>query len=272
MAALLMGSSQIAASEAPSLPETVETAQPEVTLGRKAVATLRAQYENGKYDPFLKEMEAKYQEAKKGEALENLVSMRKPMDLKWAELSTDLEKKRSKDLASLLSEKDQDLFSQKVRNSGMVFSKEEDEAFSKVLSFRSMVPGSGQNEEENALIDIDVNYEFKMIHLGLLDFKEGAISDRQEKQYVLMMEKMDKMLEACQGFKDASLKKAVESAYDQLDARLSKAWDLKDLAKLADGKIKPLTKLEEKSASLLSSYQEKFSELSQQLTEDEAKN
>lgn len=261
LAALFCALSPMAVQQSPPLPQQEEVAAP-FKLGREAIAAVRQAYEEGEFRSFLHEMEQDYQKVRKKGGLENLAAFRKgSIDSHLREIEEQLQKEKNRDLLQLVSEKDS-LFAEKVRTAATSLPANEEETLLRLSSFSRMAPGSGKNGDENQLIELDLAYEYKAIHLDLPVLDGEPLSNRREKQYALKMEKMEKMVEASKTFKDSSLKDAVAMAAGSLDARLARNWDLSDLNALARGTFTPVSPLEKKVVSILNAYRDKIAELS----------
>lgn len=235
------------------LPKKVEVIQFQEEMGKNRITTIRSAYENGKYNGFLSEMDAAFQ---KGDA-NNLIEMRKkstPIQVQeeMEKKLLQLQKEKGAALMEVIQDRDDSLIAKKVRASqAHLLTAEQEKALSKLNSFIAMAPNTGANEDENSLISIDLEYEYKMFHAN--------IPTSEAEQIALRMEKMDKMVQASKNFTDSSLKQAVGIAADTLDARLARNLDGLDLNALL--KRKANNETEEKIHSILSLYQEKFSDL-----------
>ena len=139
--------------------------------------TVQAQYEQGSYKDFLHDLDTAYQEARNSAQFEQFIFMRDgvlPATSVLAPLS------------------------------------DEDAAKNQIASYRFMKPGTGNNSDENKLIDLDVEYEFKRIHLDSYAAVNGtSLEERQQQQAILLMEWHDKMLKAAESFQDDGLKETV---------------------------------------------------------------
>jgi len=268
LAAILCAMAPFATTEGSPL----KTEQTEFTfkLGKETISAVRGAYEKGEYSEFLSEMDTSYEEAD----LEGLIQMRQKVVAddfpeKWERRFFDLQKEKNRELLNVLSDQDDSIFAEKVRSAAANLSTpEQEKAISKLNSLIAMAPNAGANEDENKVIAIDLEYEYKLLHAKLpitADSKESFPQKRQDQQIALRMEKMDKMVEASKTFQDHSLKQAVELAAANLDARLARNLDGADLNALVKGKKKPAGKLEAKVYSILSSYQERFSDLLKEL-------
>lgn len=255
LAAILCATAPLASVEAQD-PKT-EMVQSNFKLGKETVSAVRTAYANGEYNEFFSEMDASYKEAD----LAGLVQMRSkeiPLEFQeqWEQQFIDLRNQKNAELLNVLSDKDNSPFAQKVRSvAAQLATPEQEKALTKLNAFIAMAPGTGANEDENAIIDIDVRSEFEQLH-----------SDQgQDHQLALRMKKMDEMVKASQSFKDHSLKQAVSIASASLDQRLARNLDGSDLNALVKGKVKPSNETEEQVFSILSSYQGQFSDLMKQL-------
>lgn len=228
-------------------------------LGKDALLQIRNDYQAGKYDSFLKEMDASYDQVKEQGQLAEFVQLRSGStpNLQWMEEVKGLQKEKNAQLVQAVASEDS-LFADKVRSAAEFSSSEDQEnALNVMAAIHQMLPGTGKNTDENKLIDIDVEYEYKATHLDM----PGVPFDTREAHYALKMEQMDKMLLASQSFEDGSLKNAVESLSGNFDARLAQNWDLMDLHDLGKGKIKPADRAQERVVSVLQSHQEKMGDL-----------
>ncbi len=230
--------------------------------GKETIAAIRAAYEKGEYGEFLNEMDVAYQDTD----LDGLIQMRKQQipgnfEDKWEKRFLELQKEKNRELLSVLSDRDDSIFAQKVRSVAANLSMpEQEKAISKLNSFIAMAPNTGANDDENKLIDLDLEYEFKLLH-AQLPSEETSPQKRREQQIALRMEKMDRMVEMSKSFQDHSLKQAISLAAANFDARLARNLDGADLNALVKGKAKPSNALEEKVYAILSSYQGQFSDL-----------
>jgi len=272
LASILCGTAPLVAQEEVQRPKT-EQSQSNFKLGKETVSTVRTAYGEGEYNSFFGEMDASYKEALSENGLETLVQIRSEeadaalAAKKWEEKALKLQNEKNKELLSLVPEKDDSVFAQKVRSVvANPSTPEQDKAISELHRFIQMAPNSGKNDDENKLISIDVEYEYKLLHLTLptTDLSNDEIA---EKRIALRMEKMDKMIAASKSFQDHALKQAVGLAAANLDARMARNLDGTDLNALVRGKVKPANELETQVYSVLSTYQEKFSELLKEIAD-----
>jgi len=267
LAAVLCATAPLAAVEATET--KTEQTQFKSTLGKETISSIRAAYEKGEYDTFLKEMDTSYSQAD----LSGLTDMRQkplPTDFytKWEDQFLSLQKQKNQELLAALSDNDHSLFAQKVRSlAGQIYTPEQEKAALKIGSLISKAPNTGINNDENTLIAIDLEYEYKLIHAAM-PTDNTSPQQRSEQAIVLRMEKMDRMVEASKSFHDLSLKQAVGLASTNFDVSLARNLDGADLNKLVKGKVKPTNDTEEKVYSILSSYQGQFSDLMKQLNNE----
>lgn len=245
-------------------PKEEKVAVAPLLLGKDTVSSVRSAYESGQYTLFLKEMDESYKTAD----LKGLIEMRSkqvPLEFQeeWSEKFLTLQKEKNQELLAALSEKDDSLFAEKVRSLAAVLTPEQEKALSRLNSFISMAPNSGANADENALIQIDLEYEYKLLHADL-PTTDVSSQERLSQSLALRMEKMDKMVKAAKNFQDLQLKQAVGIASDTLDVRLARNLDGKDLNALVKSKA-PVGAREEKVVEILSFYQGKFSDLMKEI-------
>lgn len=258
LAALFCATAPVSSLVIASSPEKIEVSQSEIESGKEKVSSIRKGYEKGEYDADLKEFDESYKKAD----LSGLIQMRQskvPVDFqeKWEKQFLDLQKERNRELLAVLSDTDDSSFARKVRSASVnLLTPEQERAISKLNSFISMAPNSGANADENKLIDIDLEYEYKILHANLPTKELG-----ENFSIVLRMEKMEKMVEASKTFQDTDLKKAVGIASDVLDAMLARNLDGSYLNALLKNKMKPTNPTEEKVLSVLTFYQSKFTDL-----------
>ena len=258
--ALLAYGPLVAEEKVPSpAPVLEQEARAPLRLGQDAIAQIRKDYQEGRYDDFLKDMDAIATED-----LSSLAHLRQGVNdhLEWAKAANLLHKERSQELKEAVAGKETPL-AKKVRAAAReVTTQEQDLALRHLTHFRQMPPGTGKNNDENRLIDLDLAYEYKSIRLD-----EQHPSDRREKHYVLKMERADQLLAAAQTFQDASLKKDVELFATNLDARLAQNWDQSDLIALLYAPTKAADPLQNKILSILETHQDKMGELAHQYFE-----
>lgn len=268
LSSILCAASPLLAQDAPQ--PAAEQTLPSVQLGADSISRIRADYQKGAYDELFTELDESYKQVQSESQLSGLADMRAsiqpvPNLTQWEEQRMQLQKERNSILIEALTS--DDAFGQKVRSAASSLSPEEEQAWHQLARFRTMAPLSGANPDENRLIDLDLEYEYKALHLDMPLIENEQISNRQDKQIALRMQKMDRMAEASKSFQDESLKGAVQFASKSFDKRLTQQRDLGDLMALVKGKQKPQNPQEEKIASILSSYQQKSSDLTKQFLE-----
>lgn len=275
LAALFCAVSPMAAGEALISSAKEQTAATNLSSNTEFVQSVRAQYANGQYQEFLQKMEKDYQQAKKDEALEGLISMRKEdaaiaashsaTSDHWQQVSKSWMQERNKELLKLIDSKDDSALAQKIRAAAEDLDPSAQETLSYFSHLRSLAPGEGKNADENVLIENDLELEYKQIHLSSLYLLDHWTPDHQEKLFALRLEAADKILAASQNFQDKDLKAKTEKLSQFLDAYYIHQMDLKDLHKLGTGAISPTSDLEKKAAAILSAYEGKFSELTKEI-------
>ncbi len=274
LAALSIGTAPVLANSFPVIAasQEVRLAAPNQKSGKAAISSLRQTYENGGYEQFLKKLDDSYQAAQEKNQLEALGEMRSgfsPQLQEWEAKGRVLQEEKNRELLAAVLDQKPSSFVEKVRSAAASLSNERQQAaIDRMAMFRQMVPGTGKNSDENLMIALDLEYEYKSTQI---DLPGASMDEKRAKQCVLKMEKLDRILQLSKQFQDASLKDDLNVYAEQFDARLAQSWDIADLNGLASGKTKPECALEEKIARILVLYQEKFSDLTQQLVAD-AKN
>jgi hypothetical protein len=231
---------------------------PAEQLGETRVTEIRKSYDSKQYEDFLSQMDVSYKAAD----LSNLIEMREhgvPADFqeKWEEKFSSMEKERNAQLMLAIPDTEDSLFAQKARSlAADVTTDAQDKALSRLHALIAKAPKTGVNDDENALIAIDLEYEYKL-----------SLAQNEQQELALRMEKMDKMVEASKSFKDHSLKTAVGLAASNLDQRLSRNLDGIDLNALIRNKVQPVTDTEEQALAIIAIYQMHFNALMQELAE-----
>jgi hypothetical protein len=234
-------------------------------LGVEAVALLRSEYQKGAYASFLKEMDVSYKEALANHSLDSLNDMRKgvPSDWEgWEEMAQALQHQKGKELANAIQNEQDSIFISKVKSiSASLTTPEQQRAIAYIASLRQLPLGSGENQEENALIALDLEYEYKALHLNV---PGSSNLDQRDKHLILRMEHLDKMTQLAKSFHNKDLQQKVALFSQNFDERMAQSWDLIDLNRFVKGTVAPQNGLEEKVASILKLYQEKMSDLTGQ--------
>jgi hypothetical protein len=248
--------------EASSTPApTTQVAAPSYILGSEVVQTTREQYAEGSYRDFLNKMDKDYAAAKKESALEGLIEIRKEgaraqIHPEFARSYRVIQDLKNQQLLESVTGDDTSILSKKI-HSATTAPKILDET---LRSLSTKVPETGKNSDENALIDIDLEYYYKSIHLD-----SSKATERSAKHMALEMEKGDRMLKASQSFEDKALQKAVENHVLLLDEQLAKSYDMSDLNNLAKGKFKPVSPAEKEAAAAVSRAQGALADLHRHL-------
>lgn len=253
------------ASDMPAEVKT-ELAESKFKLGKETVKQVRNGYQNGEYKDFLSRMDSSYQEAD----VSGLIQLREkevPVEFQdqWEAEFVSLQKEKNKDLLAAISDKDDSIFAEKVRSvAANLSTPEQEKGISKLHSLIAKAPHTGANQDENILIDIDVEYEYKLMQ-AQLPASDTSPEQMHAQQLALRMEKMDKMVVASKSFQDPALKQAVGLAAANLDARLARNLDGADLNGLVKAHTKASNETEEQVYSILSSYQGQFADLMKNL-------
>jgi len=231
--------------------------------GKSTVAEIRLKYEQGQYDDFLKEMDTSYRHVQETGQLAPLAEMRgEPIeDTEWLTKTYMLTQERNRDLLAAVNGQE-GLFAEQVRSiASQPASEEEATALANLSKLHLMAPGKGKNSDENALIALDLEYEYKAIHLDMPVIGGKVDPAALEKQIVLRMEKMDKMRTIAQGMQDEEWKKTVSLAGNTLDTRLSAMVDRAEIDSLLKGQEKPADAVQEKVVTIFQVHQDKMDEI-----------
>lgn len=266
LASILCAGTPSIVEEKSSGPATVQVVPSPFSLGSEVIKKIRIDYRDGSYSDFLKKMDSDYASAKKESALEGLIEIRKEgaraqIHPEFARSYRVIQDAKKEQLLEAVKDSDDSVFAQKVRSAADGTSVTDD----KIISLYGKVPGSGKNSDENVLIDIDLEYYYKGIHLDSSKLDSSKQADRREKHMVLEMEKTDRMLKASKGFEDKALQKSVETYATLLDERLARNYDMADLHDLARGKVKPATAAEKEAAAAVSRAQGALADLHRHL-------
>jgi hypothetical protein len=227
-------------------------------LGKEAVAKVREAYSRGEYDAFLTEMEKDYQESLRQNQLEGLAALREAAHVKLSaterkrldEKFFALKKERNQKLLAAISGQKETEFTQKVRSLATELPEHN------WIDFHVLSPGSGETPDENRLIDLDLELEYKSIHLDTLQSEH-----RREKQLALQMQNADRMAGLVSILENKNLQSRVKQYTDHADAYLARQWDAADLHALGRGKVQPQNEVEQKVADILAIYQAEWSQL-----------
>lgn len=247
-----------------ALEETIQPAQEAVSraqlTGNERVAALRADYEHGKFNSLLDFLEAEYAKLKKSGRVDEFAEMRrvgeanermKGLSGQFDKMAADLLQERNGELRALCEGHEGEAAALLIQS--VASPVDEKEAMRALSALRFKTPDQAANVDELALIEIDLAYEFKSVHLGLNQ-------DEVEKQIVLGMDKMQKMVQASESFSDASLKETVANAALGFDAAQAKHLDMRELLALAK---KPSSDLERSVGGILTAYKAQKDDLYQ---------
>ncbi len=232
--------------------------------GQASVAELRKAYEAGEYSIFLKQMDASYQNGQSER--KQLVAMRVGLDPEWKTWEDRvqiLQEERDQQLLAAIQGQPETPLTEKVRFAATpLVDAAQQKGISYFTHLRQMAPGSGKGADENALIALDLEYEFKA---SALDLPGSSALEKRAMLCALKMERLDRMLQAATSFKDENLKKEIALYAKNFDVRLAQSWDIADLNLLSHGPMTPASALEEHVASVIQLYQEKFSQMTQEV-------
>lgn len=246
--------------------EIIADQKTESRLGKEAISKIRSDYLAGKYATTFKQLDVAYEESSKEDGLKNLAEMRiGPMQdqAAWEAVMMKTLTERNAELKKVVDGKEGNI-SLKVLSAITTHDPKVDEALSALGRLHTLAPGQGNNEDENQIINIDFEYEYKTLYLDMPVMTGQKEEAAREKQIALKMEQLDRMLAISKDFQDESLKSAIETVHSHLDELLAQNWDMTDLHALTRNAQTPT---EENISKVLTNYREKFSELSKTFLE-----
>lgn len=230
------------------------TDREDIQLGRETIAQIRKDYIEGRYNQFLREMDHSFDEGIDKEYVLGLGMLRQgAVDLSnWFDGVNKIKEETNRELIQAVSGQ-KGRFAEKVNHVATT-----DGLENLFVVYHQMQPNTGKNADENTLIALDLEYEYKAIHLDQPKTDVQKDLNKNDLHYALKMEQMDKILLASQSFEDATLKSSVESFARDLDARLARYMDLMDLRKLSSEKLSDPTEI--RVATILQAHSEKIQE------------
>ena len=261
---LAVGGVAFALEETPQPAQEVLSQTPKTGSGR--IAKLRADYDQGKFNFLFDSLEVEYAELKQSGRVNEFAEMRrvgeaneqiKGLSGQFDKMAADLLQERNSELKALCEGSAAEAAALYVQSITSPLDESQAQAMRALSALRFKAPDQAANEDERALIEIDLAYEFKSVHLGLHQSEEG---DLTEKQIVLGMDKMQKMVQASESFTDASLKETVANAALGFDEAQAKYLDMRELSALAKT---PSSDFERSIGAILVSYKAQKDDLYQ---------
>jgi hypothetical protein len=246
--------------------ENVQLAHEEHS-GQDTVARVRRSFESGGYDAFLANLESDYAQVVTSGQFTKFVEMRStpPANEKlsqlskhWEELHHQLILERNRQLLDICNGNDQ-LVCKQICAIAQEMKNADREALQYLSSLRFKTPMMAKNDDERKLIDLDLESEFKTVHLDM-QYAEKPFDNRSEKHLAVNMEMLKKMQEAAKTFNDRDLKNKIERAVAVFDIWQARNFDLNHLLRIAQ---KPSTDLEKKAAQIMNDYKAKKDDLYQ---------
>jgi hypothetical protein len=209
----------------------------------------RASMEEGELNSFLKEMDQEYKAGVEDHELEGLVAFLKQTG-KYAKISSENTKakriEQNKKLLALVENEEETLFVEKIRSSASDLKPEVAAAFETLTLLQMKEPGTGNNADENNVIDLCLEHLFKTLHVNGKDF-----DNKQQKQVALELDFFKKLDAASQTFSDEALKNQMTLVVAHSDLYIIKMRDTVDVASLHKGIVKPRNDLEQKAIAIL---------------------
>lgn len=238
---------------------------------QKLIDEVLADYRAGRYNNFLKSIDASYQEKNKKWEFNGVLEERK----KLSEMITDyqgskedafkkeigaLHEAQNRELVEVCLSNPNDKISSEVRD--MVFyspTPHEKESIDYIHQLSHKFKGDGTTPLENKLINIDTEFWLKGLTLSVA-LTQGKVDPEtfQKQSLVLQMEKMKQMQEACQGdLVDVKIKSYVDTAAQVLPKVKASSTTRQYLTSLGRGKIAPKNETEMEMQKIMAKYMEK---------------
>lgn len=254
----LLGAGSMIPGDVPLVTRILEAT--EHKMGADTVRSTRNAYQRGEYASLLKEIDNDYNQHRN--ELGGLIQTRPgPSQNTPSQPSpvADLLAERNAQLREAIAGQPHQIITLQVEALlAAPLNEAELSAWNRFSSFRLLAPGTGSSAEENQLIDLDLEYEYKALHLELIA-PEGA--NRQELSLALALEHLEKIGLVAATFEDAALKADAQRIADTFEAMQARALDRSALRDLALGKRAPANDLEAKVASILVSFEQKRADL-----------
>ncbi|MCB1109558.1 MAG: hypothetical protein KDK64_01125 [Chlamydiia bacterium] len=238
---------------------------------QKLIDEVLTDYREGRYNQFLKSIDASYKEKSKNWEFNTALEERK----KLSEMITDyqgpkgdvfkqeiaaLHEKQNRELVEVCLNNPNEKISSEVRD--MVFfspTAHEQESLDYLHSLSQKFKGDGTTPLENKLINIDTEFWLKGLSLGVALTQGQVDQETFQKQYiVLQIEKMKQMKDACQGdLVDVKVKSYVDTAADILPKVKASASTRQYLTALGRGKVAPKNETEQAMQKIMAAYLQK---------------
>ena len=238
---------------------------------QKLIDEVLSDYREGRYNNFLKSIDASYKEKSNNWEFNSALEERK----KLSEMVTDYQGERGdafkKDIATLHEAQNRELVEVCINNPREKISSEvrdmvffspnphELESIEYVHQLSNKFKGDGVTPLENKLINIDTEFWLKELSIGVA-LTQGQIDQETfQKQYlVLQVEKMKQMKDACQGdLVDVKIKSYIDTAAEVLPKVKASASTRQYLTALGRDKVAPKCEAEKKMQSIMASYLQK---------------
>lgn len=239
-----------------------------ITPEQKLLDEVLADYREGRYNHFLKEMDSTYEEGNKKWEYNTFLEERKKLSTLVIDHETKKPDHLKKEITALHKKQDQELIKACLNHPNEKTSKEvqdmiafipnqkEQESINFIHSLTYKFKGDGASPIENKLITIDIEFWLKSISLDVALTQSKVDPDIYQKQHLaLQIEKVKQMQEACQGdLVDIKTKEMVNVAASVLPKVYASATTRKHLIALGQGKAAAQNALEEKLQKITANY------------------
>jgi hypothetical protein len=269
------------AQEVAISPKTTKTEQ-ETLAKQKLIDEIFTDYQEGRYNNFLKQIDETYKEKNKKWEFNSVLEERKKLSEMVVDYKSNkqddflkeyhaLQEAQNNELIEVCLKNPNDKFSSEVRD--MIFytpNDHEQESLHYVQELSRKFKGDGTTPLENVLINIDTEFWLKDLSLGTsLVEKQIDHATFQKQHLVLHIEKMQRMKAACEGdLVDVKIKSYIETAAKVLPKVKASSATRRHLMALGRGKIEAQNEVEASMQKIMATYIEKEDALVQKTFPD----
>ncbi len=253
----LLGAGSMIPGDVPLVTRILEATEHQT--GTDSVRSVRNGYERGAYAPILKELDDDYRQHK--DQLDGLIQTRPGLTAATetpSEVAALLQERNAQLREAIAGQPNQIVSHQVQALLESPLTESQLDAWNRFATYRLLPPGTAATAEENQLVDLDLEYEYKALHLELIA-PEGA--NKAEIGLALAMEHLEKIGLVAANFEDVDLKQAASHLAASFDSLQAQAADRSALRDLALGKRPPANEIEAKVASILVAFETQRADL-----------
>ncbi|NRA90952.1 MAG: hypothetical protein HRU43_07505 [Simkaniaceae bacterium] len=258
------------AQDVASSPKTTQSEQ-ESHAKQKLIDEIFTDYQEGRYNNFLKRIDETYQEKNKKWEFNSALEERKKLSEMVVDYKSSKQDAFLKEYHALQEAQNNELIEVCLKNPHYKFSSEvrdmifytpdahEQESLNYVHELSQKFKGDGTTPLENVLINIDTEFWLKDLSLGTsLAQKQIDHTTFQKQHLVLHIEKMQRMKAACEGdLVDVKIKSYIETAAKVLPKVKASSATRRHLMALGRGKVAPQNEVEVSMQKIMATYIEK---------------